>query len=113
MKNKTISMILSAIVLCCSCINDLDVTQKSSINASSMWQEESDFTAAMYGCCYSFRNAYKINLSYWGDFRSGIIGPGLGSFNANAHVNNMLTSSEGKGTNWSTLYTCKIGRAHV
>lgn len=106
MKNKTISMILCAIVLCCSCINDLDVTQKSSINASSMWQEESDFTAAMYGCCYSFRNAYKINLSYWGDFRSGIIGPGLGSFNANAHVNNVLTSSEGKGTNWSTLYTC-------
>ena len=106
MKNKIIFSIISALVLCCSCINDLDVTQKSSINSSSMWQEESDFTAAMYGCCYSFRNAYKINLSYWGDFRSGIIGPGLGSFNANAHINNILTSSEGKGTNWSTLYTC-------
>ena len=106
MKIKTISIILSALVLCCSCIGDLEVSQKSSINASGMWQEESDFTAAMYGCCYSFRNAYKINLSYWGDFRSGIIGPGLGSFSGNAHVNNILTSSEGKGTNWSTLYTC-------
>ena len=89
-----------------SCLDDLNVIQKSTINSESMWRTESDLKAAMYGSFYSFRNAYATNISYWGDFRSGVIGAGLGSFNALAHVNNTLTSSEGKGTNWSGLYKC-------
>lgn len=100
---KTFVTVLS-VALCCSC--NIDIAQKSVIDASSMWKDESDMKAAMYGTFYSFRSAYKINLSYWGDFRSGVMGPGLGSFSGTAHVNNVLTSSEGKGTNWSTLYTC-------
>ena len=100
---NTIALLLLA-AACCSC--SLDIKQKSIIDASSMWKDESDMKAAMYGSFYSFRSAYKINLSYWGDFRSGVMGPGLGSFSGTAHVNNTLTSSEGKGTNWSTLYTC-------
>ena len=96
------SLLLAASLTSC----DLDIRQKSVIDASGMWTEEGDFKAAMYGSFYSFRNAYKINLSYWGDFRSGVIGQGLGSFNGTAHVSNQLTSSEGKGTSWATLYTC-------
>lgn len=104
MKTTRIILLAATAALLSSC--SLDIKQKSAIDSASMWQDESDFKAAMYGEMYSFRNAYKVNLSYWGDFRSGVMGPGLGSFNATAHVNNQLTSSEGKGTNWSTLYTC-------
>ena len=105
MKTRHIFALLTAASLAFSSC-DLDIVQKSTIDASSMWKDESDLKAAMYGTFYSFRNAYKINISYWGDFRSGVIGQGLGSFSGVAHVNNRLTSSEGKGTNWSTLYTC-------
>ncbi|MBQ7269867.1 MAG: RagB/SusD family nutrient uptake outer membrane protein [Bacteroidales bacterium] len=104
MKRNRIIALLAAAAATISC--NLDVVQKSTIDAASMWTEEGDFRSAMYGSFYSFRNAYRINLTYWGDFRSGVIGPGLGSFRAASHVNNTLTSSEGKGTSWATLYTC-------
>lgn len=90
----------------CSCLGDLDVVQKSTINSTSMWQTESDMKAAMYGSFYSMRNAFKTNLTYWGDFRSGVVGAGLASFNASAFIENRITSSEGNGTSWASLYTC-------
>ena len=83
-----------------------EIVQKGNIDANNMWKNEDDFKSGMYGCYYSFRAAYKVNLSYWGDFRSGVIGKGLGSFNAANHVENKLNSSEGKGTNWESLYKC-------
>lgn len=89
-----------------SCLGQLDVIQNGIIDSNSMWKSEDDFKAGMYGCFYSFRAAYKTNLTYWGDFRSGVIGKGLGAFNGTAHVNNKLNSSEGKGTNWESLYKC-------
>lgn len=105
MKTNTIKFLLFLLPLgLFSCIGDLDVIQKSTINSENMWQNEGDMKAAMYGSFYSFRNAYKTNLSYWGDFRSGLIGPGLGSFNGTALVSNKLTSSETKGTSWELLY---------
>ena len=104
MKLNKIIAVLATMAAVASC--DLEIAQKSTIDSASMWTDEGDFKSAMYGCFYSFRNAYKVNMTYWGDFRSGVIGPGLGSFNAVSHVNNVLTSSEGKGTNWATLYTC-------
>jgi hypothetical protein len=105
MKKKLLYIALMVITMT-SCLDDLNVEQKSAINSESMWQTESDLKAAMYGSFYSFRNAFKTNLTYWGDFRSGVIGAGLGSFTATAYVNNQLTSSEGKGTSWASLYTC-------
>ena len=93
-------------VLATSCMNDLDVVQKSVIDSQNMWKTEGDLTGAMAGSYYRFRAAYKINMSYWGDFRSGVIGPGMGSFNGLALSTNNLSSAEGKGTNWATLYTC-------
>lgn len=101
-----IILILATLISANGCLGSLDVKQKGTIDANSMWQDEEDFKAAMYGCLYSFRAAYKVNNSYWGDFRSGVIGKGLGSFNATAHVTNKLTSADGKGTNWETLYKC-------
>ena len=105
MKTNTIKFLLFLLPLgLFSCIGDLDVIQKSTINSENMWENEGDMKAAMYGSFYSFRNAYKTNLSYWGDFRSGLIGPGLGSFNGTALVSNKITSSETKGTSWELLY---------
>jgi hypothetical protein len=103
---KTIIILMAAALTLSACISDLDVTQKSSINKSSMWQTESDVKAAMYGIYNQYRNVYKINMSYWGDFRTGVMGAGLGSYNGTNLANNQLSSSEGKGTNWGSLYTC-------
>lgn len=108
MRHKILTIIiplLSALALS-SCLGHLDIVQKGNIDANNMWKNEDDFKSGMYGCYYSFRAAYKVNLSYWGDFRSGVIGKGLGSFNAANHVENKLNSSEGKGTNWESLYKC-------
>ncbi len=102
----TIFIAMVAAFSAISCVGKLDVVQKGVIDANNMWKSEDDFTAGMYGCYYSFRAAYKVNLTYWGDFRSGVIGKGLGSFNAANHVENKLNSSEGKGTNWESLYKC-------
>jgi hypothetical protein len=100
-------IIIMAITLSVSaCVSDLDVVQKSYINKESMWKTESDMRGAMYGIFQQFRNAYRVNLSYWGDFRSGVIGAGMGSFNATDFVDNDLNSAETKGTNWGSLYTC-------
>lgn len=109
MKSNIINSIILAVFAAAaltSCLGKLDVTQNGIIDSNSMWKSEDDFKAGMYGCFYSFRAAYKTNLTYWGDFRSGVIGKGLGSFSATLHVTNKLNSSEGKGTNWELLYKC-------
>lgn len=100
------AVIMAVALSLSACISNLDVTQKSAINKESMWKTESDMKGAMYGIFQQFRNAYRVNLSYWGDFRSGVIGAGMGSFNATDFVNNDLSSSETKGTSWEGLYTC-------
>lgn len=105
MKKVLTTIVLMLSVIATSCIDDLNVIQTSTINSEGMWKSESDLKAAMYGSYYRFRDAYRINISYWGDYRAGTIGPGMGSFTGNELVSNTLTSAEGKGTNWSGLYT--------
>jgi hypothetical protein len=105
MKKYLIAVLLLPL-LATSCMKDLEVVQKSVIDSQNMWKTEGDLTGAMAGAYYRFRAAYKINMSYWGDFRSGVIGQGMGSFSGLALSTNRVTSAEGKGTNWGTLYTC-------
>lgn len=96
---------LLAVTSALSCIKDLDIEQKSKITTSNMWKSESDATGAMYGMFHQFRAALNTNIIYWGDFRSGTFADGLGAGTAIKMFNNNLDSTEGKGTNWGSLYT--------
>lgn len=77
MKSTRIFSILFACVLIFSaCHDDLDVIQTSQLSASSMWTQESDAVAAMYGAHQKFRAAFNRGLAFWGEYRSGLWGPG-------------------------------------
>jgi len=77
MKSTRIFTTFFAIVLIFSaCHDDLDVIQTSQLSASSMWTEESDAVAAMYGAHQKFRAAFNKGLAFWGEYRNGLWGPG-------------------------------------
>lgn len=84
----------------------MDIEQKSKITSSNMWLNESDAEGAMYGMFHQFRGTYATALIYWGDYRSGTFGYGLGSGTAyDKMYKNQLDATESKGTNWGSIYT--------
>ena len=99
------------VLICCtafmatSCLDDMDIEQKSKITSSNMWLDESDAMGALYGLYHQFRGAFQTNIIYWGDYRAGTFTNGLGAGTSDKMFFNNLDSTEGKGTNWATLYT--------
>src|SRR5690606_25931388 len=87
------------------CDDKLNVGQKSAVTANSMWQTEGDAVAAVNGLMSQFRSAYATSYIFWGEYRSGIWGPGLAT---NATYSdaflNVLNSAHGQA-NWANLYT--------
>jgi hypothetical protein len=59
----------------------------------------------MYGMYSIFRSANSQNYIYWGDFRSGTFGSGLGQSAADNLYNSTLHSGESKGTSWVGQYS--------
>jgi hypothetical protein len=59
-----------------SCHKDLDIVQDSQLSANSMWTEESDARSAMAGTHLLMRAAFNKGLVYWGEYRTGLWGPG-------------------------------------
>lgn len=59
-----------------SCHKDLDVTQDSQLASNGMWKDESDATAAVNGAHSLMRAAFNQGLVYWGEYRTGLWGPG-------------------------------------
>lgn len=87
------------------CHDKLNVDLKSAVTANSMWQTEGDAVAAVNGLMSQFRSAYATSYIFWGEYRSGIWGPGLAT---NATYSdaflNVLNSAHGQA-NWANLYT--------
>jgi hypothetical protein len=105
MKTKIIIIAFTLTSLFVACHDDLEIAQKSAITTVSMWQDEGDAQAAMYGMYCIFRSSNSNNYIFWGDFRSGTFGPGLGSFNDYNIVNSTLHSGVSTGTNWVGQYS--------
>lgn len=63
-------------VLLCSCHKDLDIDQTSQLSATSMWTDENDAISAMYGTHQLLRGTFNNGLMYWGEYRTGLWGPG-------------------------------------
>lgn len=87
------------------CHDKLDVDLKSSITANSMWQDESDVRAAMYGTYNKFRSTFADAYIYWGEYRSGLWGPGLTTNGTYSDAFTNQLSSTHDHANWSNLYT--------
>jgi len=88
-----------------SCHDKLDVDLKSSITANSMWQEESDVRAAMYGAYNKFRSSFANAYIYWGEYRSGLWGAGLATNAGYSDVFSNQLNNTHTHANWSNLYT--------
>ena len=108
MKRKFINLLLlaAAAVGTGSCLGDMDIEQKSKITATNMWRDEGDARGAMTGLYNQMRAVFQTALIYWGDYRAGTFADGAGgSGSAKKMFNNILDSSETKGTNWGSSYT--------
>lgn len=96
---------LAGVLAFSSCNKDMDIPQKSQITSTSMWKTESDAVGALNGMYVQFRNCMATNIAYWGDYRSGLYGPGklvdAGLYNL---FNNSLVR-DNTGTDWRALYT--------
>lgn len=76
MKRIYVIILLAFSGILISCHKDLDVNQTSQLSASSMWSDENDAQAAMYGAHQFLRAALSQGLAYWGEYRTGLWGPG-------------------------------------
>lgn len=105
MKAKSILFIFVASISFASCMGDLDIIQKSGISSNSMWQDEGDATAAMYGMFNKFRSTFNTNYIYWGEYRTGLWGDGLSGQTGRTQVyQNQIPTGHGQA-NWADLYT--------
>ena len=88
-----------------ACHDTLNVEQKSAITATTMWENEGDAEAAMYGVYNRMRSAFSDAYIFWGEYRSGLWGPGLAT-NATYSdpFSNQLNSTH-THANWQNLYT--------
>lgn len=108
MKKRLIKLVLLVWVSAgmASCLDDMDIIQKSKITTSNMWLDEGDATGALYGMYHQFRSTFQTAMIYWGDYRAGTFTNGAGgSGSADKMFKNELDSSETKGTNWGSCYT--------
>lgn len=88
-----------------SCHKDLNVQQKGGISTNEAWQTGDDAEAAMYGMMSTFRAAFATNFVYWGEYRTGLWGPGLSTQPARDNVYANTIDAANAYTDWTNLYT--------
>ncbi len=105
MKFTKIIYIFVCVILFFSCHADLDIKQQSGVTASSMWQDESDATSAMYGLYNKFRSTFSAGYIYWGEYRTGLWGDGMTTQTERDQVyQNQIPPDHGYA-NWGDIYT--------
>ncbi|GAA4315649.1 RagB/SusD family nutrient uptake outer membrane protein [Compostibacter hankyongensis] len=104
MKNIYLLLLLSAVLGIGACNKDLDIKPKSIVSSASMWETADDAEGAMYGMYAQLRNALSDNYAFWGDYRSGLFGDGIGSEGLLQNIFNNSLNRDDSGTDWSGLY---------
>ena len=92
-------------MLLSACNDDLDVINNSAVSSSSMWQEEGDATAAMYGLYNKFRSSFSEGYMYWGEYRTGLWGDGLTGQTSRDQVYQNQIPTNHIFADWTNLYT--------
>lgn len=107
-KRFSIILALAGLMTFSSCHNELDIQQNSQLSSSSMWTEESDATSAMLGAHARMRAAFNQGLMYWGEYRTGLWGPGnhkgLSQAVRDRTYQNTMDQSH-TYSDWENLYT--------
>ena len=87
-------------MLLSACNGDLDIINNSAVSSNSMWQEEGDATAAMYGLYNKFRSSFSEGYMYWGEYRDGLTGQ---TSRDQVYQNQIPTNHT--FADWTNLYT--------
>lgn len=105
--NKIIIVLCACIVIISSCHDDLNIVQTSKLSASSMWIEEGDATAAMYGAHQLCRSAFNQGLAFWGEYRDGLWGSGASGLTKpfRDEVYQGIMDNTNTYADWKDIYT--------
>lgn len=98
-------MISMTLLVLSSCSLDADL--KSAITTNAAWESSSDAKAGMYGMLSRFRGAFTTDYIYWGEYRTGLWGPGAGDITQTTRDQvyaNAIPATHAQA-NWSDLYT--------
>lgn len=104
MKTKII-LVSTLFMLLSACNGDLDIINNSAVSSNSMWQEEGDATAAMYGLHNKFRSSFSEGYMYWGEYRTGLWGDGLTGQTSRDQVYQNQIPTNHTFADWTNLYT--------
>lgn len=92
-------------MLLSACNGDLDIINNSAVSSNSMWQEEGDATAAMYGLYNKFRSSFSEGYMYWGEYRTGLWGDGLTGQTSRDQIYQNQIPTNHTFADWTNLYT--------
>ena len=104
MKTKII-LVSTLFMLLSACNGDLDIINNSAVSSNSMWQEEGDATAAMYGLYNKFRSSFSEGYMYWGEYRTGLWGDGLTGQTSRDQVYQNQIPTNHTFADWTNVYT--------
>jgi hypothetical protein len=97
--------IYTSLLIMSSCSLDADL--KSAITTNGAWETSSDAKAAMYGMLSRFRGAFSSDYIYWGEYRTGLWGPGAGNITQTSRDQvyaNAIPATHSEA-NWGSIYT--------
>ncbi len=105
--NRIIILLCACVFIISSCHDDLDIVQTSKLSASSMWIEEGDATAAMYGAHQLCRSAFNQGLAFWGEYRDGLWGSGASGLTKpfRDEVYQGIMDNTNTYADWKNIYT--------
>lgn len=106
MKSTVIRILFSAgvILMTTACIGDLDVKQKAGISNNEAWESAADAEAAVNGGMNLLRTAFAESYIAWGEFRTGLWGPGFSSEAASELIWKNQINASNAHTKWKSLY---------
>ncbi len=101
---KSLTLILSTLLLNLACTEQLDLNPISNISGTSFWQTPDDATGAVNGMYARMRNVTARNLYIWGESRSQILRQSVGNDQSNLRNFNNTLDPTAAGPDWSSLY---------
>jgi len=104
---KKIFLFAAALLTLAASSCSLDADLKSAITTEGAWETSGDAKAAMYGMLGQFRSAFMTNYMYWGEYRTGLWGPGAGDITQTSRDQvyaNAIPASH-SNADWTAVYT--------
>lgn len=88
-----------------SCLGDLDVKQKAGISNNEAWKQPADADAALRGAMNLLRTTFSTSYIAWGEFRTGLWGPGISSEAATELIWKNQINAGNAHSEWRSMYS--------